>query len=179
MKSKEQIFIILLLLFLVSCQMYRDQSATKEENIQNELPPFLGFVLPEIGSTYSISDYEKLAPSLEGWGATRPGICFSIWAFYFMEEGDFPTPEEWLDKISFSVDDQEIEDYHSLLETDSPGRFYMDPVSELVLWKEPGGSPYCLCYAISLKKGDHMAKISVEKSSGEIGEFSWHFRITK
>ena len=180
MIHKRRIFLFLTILLLVSCHQILDEIPPSQKSgsvLPSELPQYLGFVLPEINSTYSTSQYAGLAPSLGGWGATEPGVCFSIWAYFFIEDGDAPTTEEWLSRISFFVDDQEIIKYQSLLTMDTQGRVKTDPGSQEVIWKEPNGSPFGLCYAIELGPGDHVARMRVEKRSGTFVEFSWFFKI--
>ena len=142
------------------------------------LPNHLGVVMPQPGESYTTTEYEKLASSL-GWNATVPGICFSIAPHRFMEPGDFPTAEEWLTHVHLAVDGSPIMQHHSLLKTDSEGRYLVDPDTKETLWKEPSGSPLRVCYAAQLGAGRHTATLTVETTSGEETTYTWQFVITE
>lgn len=134
---------------------------------------------PAPGKTYSITDYQKLAPSLQ-WGATVPGICVYVWPFPFLDPGDFPTTEEWLDRIRLVVDSESITEYHSILMTDSFGReITVDTETDKLHYREPDGSPYSICYAVSLGIGRHAVAFAVEKSHGEEIAVTWEFTLVE
>jgi len=149
-----------------------------ESTAVEPLPEYLGFLKPGPGETYTLTEYENLAPTM--WiGATEPGICFSIFVSIFMEPGDFPTAEEWLKNVYLVVNTTLIPDYHSLLKLDSEGLIATDPKTGEIIWKEPSGSPLRVCYAVPLEIGQHTASIVVEKTSGEQITYTWPFTITK
>jgi hypothetical protein len=143
------------------------------------LPEYLGMVLPEPGGVYSVTEYEALAPSLGGWGATVPGICLGVGPFWLLEPGDFPTTEEWLAQIHLVVDGRIITEYHSIEMTDSLGSESIDRETGEVLFKEPPGSPYEICYAASLEVGQHTATFVAQRTSGEEATYTWQFHITE
>jgi hypothetical protein len=142
-------------------------------------PEYLGLILPEPGSSYSVAEYETLAPTLGGWEATVPGICLGVRPFWLMEPGDFPTPDEWLARIHLIVDGGMITEYHSILMNDSFGSEGIDSETGEVLFKAPDGSPYGICYAATLGVGRHTVIFVAKKTSGEEATYTWQFRITE
>lgn len=142
------------------------------------LTEYLWFVVPVPGESYTVSEYENLAPSL-GWNATLPGICFPISFFWLVEPGDLYTLREWLNRVHLVVDDVIITEYHSLLEQDTLGGVAIDPETGETISKVPDGDPAMVCYAIPLDVGQHTATITVEKTSGEQLSYSWSFVITE
>lgn len=97
---KKLLFWLFLLSITTSCQSNELKSQLPESILSNpsktpiitaqSLPKYLGFVTPKPDEIMTLAEYRGLAPSLY-WGATEPGICFSISPFYFMEPGDFPS----------------------------------------------------------------------------------------
>jgi hypothetical protein len=141
-------------------------------------PNYLGSLWPEPGETLSLSEYEALAPSL-AWGATVPGICFGHQPLWLLVPGDFPTTEEWLDRVHLVVDRRKITEYHSIMMTDSEGAKMIDPGTDQALYKAPDGSPFGMCYAASLGVGRHTVTFVAKKTSGEEVTYTWQFTITE
>lgn len=143
------------------------------------LPDYLGMVEPEPGQVYSVAEYKIIASSIHGWGATVPGICLWVRPLPLLEPGDFPTREEWLARVHLIVDDRAIKEYHSIFMNDSLGIQVADPETGEVLFKTPDGSPYGVCYAVSLEAGRHVATFVAEKTSSEEMSYTWQFVITE
>lgn len=141
-------------------------------------PKYLGVILPGPGEVYSIAEYNALSSSL-GWEATTPGVCFGLYPFWLLEPGDFPTTQEWLERIHLVVDGKIITEYHSILMTDSLGSEGLDPETGQVLFREPAGSPFRICYASLLEVGQHTATFVAKKTSGAEVTYTWQFRITE
>ncbi|MGD8625851.1 MAG: hypothetical protein PVJ34_15040 [Anaerolineae bacterium] len=142
------------------------------------MPEYIGFVSPHPGESLSMAEYKALAPSL-GWNASEPGICVSLFPHPLMEPGDTPTAKEWLSQVHLLIDGDIITKYHSLLETNSEGGRLIDPDTGELVWKEPDGSPFGVCYAASLGIGYHTVTIVVEKTSGEQVSYAWSFAISE
>ena len=187
--TKSWVCLLWLSVILVGCQFsqfepaeftpYTKVSPTIGPTITvTSLPNYLGVVVPGPGETYTIMEYQSLAPSL-GWNATVPSVCFSITPFRFLEPGDAPTAEKWLAQVHLIVDDRIITEYHSLLKTNSEGSQLIDPETGETIWKEPAGSPLRSCYAAPLEIGQHIATLVVEKTSGEQETCTWSFTITE
>jgi len=141
------------------------------------VPEYLG-VRPWPGAVLSVTEYQNLAPSLE-WGAAVPCVCVGVDPLGLLEPGDSPTTEEWLARTRLVVDGNTITEYHSNLMSDLLGKEVRDGETDELLFKTPPGSPFRICYAVSLKVGLHMATFVVEKPSDEEWSYSWQFVITE
>jgi hypothetical protein len=151
--------------------------STRKYVIATPTASFLGYVLPEPGSSYTIAEYNKLVTFSSD--IADPSICFSIDSMGLMEKGDFPTMEQFLSWIYIEVDDVRISQYSSLWITSLEGGVAYDRFTNEILWKEPDGSPYRLCYAVDLGPGIHTATIFVEKSAEKRESYMWSFEITE
>jgi hypothetical protein len=142
------------------------------------VPDYLMTLGPAPGAHYTLAEYEDLAASF-GWGATVPGICFSVTPVLLLEPGDFPTAEEWLSRMYIIVDGKRITEYHSLLKTDTLGLGHRDPKTGEYLYQAPAGSPFRVCYAAALGIGTHTVTVVISKTSGEVASHSWSFYIVE
>lgn len=141
-------------------------------------PDYLLGIAPNAGEVLTVQEYERLAPSL-GWDATLPSICLSIEPYPLMEPGNFPTAEEWLSRVSVTVDGRVIDTHHALLTTDRMGIQLSDPDTGELLKRAPDGSPFRLCYAATLGLGVHNVTLNVMKQPGEAATYTWSFELTE
>lgn len=171
---------LLIWLVLISCTPFISDAPEPESSIVptiTPLPDFLGYLLPQPGSSYSLQEFEELAPGT-GWGTNLPGICFSIVdPSPFLERGDFLSTEEWLSRISVTIDGELLLHYDVAEVTDLAGWEQTDPQTEEVLWRVPDGIPWLLCYATTLDVGEHTATITVNRTSSKQVSFSWSFNV--
>lgn len=141
------------------------------------LPRHLGLVIPEPG-IYSIDEYNEEA-ILTGWGANRPGICMDFRnSTSLLEEGDILTNiEDYLHRISVTVNGTKLDEIQSMLTADSLGWENIDPDTGRVIWRTPDGIPAQICYLALLEAGFYEATISVERTTLEPVNYTWLFLI--
>lgn len=141
-----------------------------------QMPPFLGYVVPEPDSCYTVAAYEELASLSSLHEFMGPGICFSIDPFPLMEPGDFPTTEAFLLRIRMIIDENLISHYRSATEE---GFVYehRDIETNELLWRIPEGAESQVCFEVALDPGDHVATIIFERTSGKMEQFTWLFTL--
>lgn len=141
------------------------------------LPRHLGLVIPEPG-VYSLAEYNTQAIET-GWGANRPGICMDFrGSSSLLEEGDILTNiEDYLHRISVTVNGTNLNEIQSMLTADSLGWENKDPDTGRVIWRTPDGIPAQICYSALLEAGFYEATISVERTTLEPVTYTWSFLI--
>lgn len=152
-------------------------TSTKLPNQLVSYPTYIGFTLPPPDSTNTELEYKQFAIST-GWGATEPGICFSIEPAVFMEPGDFPKADEWLsNNVKVYINQKDLGRYTTLLLTDHEGFYQLSDVTGEKIYQAPAGSPLRVCYSVQLVVGQHNAEIIITTTSGKITTFEWSFVI--
>lgn len=152
----------------------------------SNLPQNILTVLPWPGEVITLAEYNSLAKDTQA-ASTVPSVCLGIQPT--LEPEDFFTsPAEWFDqKTTVVIDGETIPNDYELVVTDAPdSNIYYDDGSSnpVVVARIPSGSPYFVCYPVSLGVGKHIVTFSYKNSSGKLfdywgepTEYSWEFAI--
>ena len=187
MHKKAEVLIAIVLLVSACNQISNTQPATNIHTsptpellavTELSFPDHILAVIPEPGESYTLDEYQTLAPALR-WNATEPSVCVSVAPAPLLIPGDFPTEREWLARVNLVIDNQLIENYHSLLKTNSLGLILRDPETGDILAEEPDGTPYRICYAAELIPGQHTVTLVIQTSLGEEDTYTWMFNIVE
>lgn len=178
---------ILLVLFIAwlpgSCRINEPQ-IPPTSHLNDPLPSFLSFVVPEPESVYSIEDFStgmhyptKAHPAP---GNARNRVCIELVSTGLLEPGDnftlYPEEGEFLpDRLTGYIDGkqaQKDEEVMTIL-----GREYLTGDSGEVIASSSG--PQIICWPLSLESGIHYFFIEVTKTSGQIISYDWSFELVE
>jgi hypothetical protein len=166
------------LTLFVGCQKEEPQPTYELNQL---LPDFLDYLVPEPGTSLSLKDYQTGQHSGSYYSPVeaKNRICARIITEPILEPGDFySTRNQAFDflpeRLNIFVDGQQLE--WNLDEMAVGGGFQLRN-EDMVITAETAMNNW-VCWLAELQPGEHTAVMNVQKTSGESIEYAWSFTLT-
>ena len=169
--------VVFYLLALPACVVSEQQELATIDHVEVEpTPSFVLDLWPEPGSVTALERYRQ---SNNVYGSPPSSVCVDFDETPFLEVGDFLSTEELLSRFSLEIDGAEIDEPDYIFMRDTEGADYRDPETGEVLFRNPPGGPFILCFVSELDIGRHTVTFVGSKTSGEELGYSWSFLLVE
>lgn len=181
---KKRILLILFMAWLLGSCRKDERQISPTSHLNDPLPSFLSFVVPEPASTYSIEDFRTgmhypagAHPAPEN---ARNRVCIELVSTGLLEPGDnfalYPEEGEFLpDRVTGYIDGKKAQKDEEIITI--LGREYLTDDSGEVVASSFG--PQIICWPLLVERGIHYFLIEVTKTSGQIISYDWSFELVE
>lgn len=105
----------------------------------------------------------------------EPSTCFAVNMLPIVEQGDdFEEVSDWLPRIEVMINERLSQPIVAYAANALP-RTVHDSDTNKVLYTVPGGGPFRLCFTAGWEVGLQVIEVRIQKTSGEVLTYNWHF----